>query len=258
MRHPAPDLYPGLPGLRRRILLQPEPGAVRAELEDDFHHFIVTLIHDGERIVRVTTAAPRHPWTSCPAAGDLLAARLAGVELGEADGFDSPFSHCTHMLDLALLAAAHARDAEPLLYSMFVSDPGAGLCSAQLWRDDRTLINWTLDGDRVASGAGRGRNLRELRDWLAELPIALREAAMALRRAVFISAGRRYDYEGMNNAAELTKQAGVCFSFQPVRSAQALPMRGSKLDFTVDRAGPLAWWFDSATPSSLQGEDIDR
>lgn len=258
MRHPAPDLYPGVPGLRRRILLQPEPGEVRAEVEDDFHHFVVTLFHNGERIMRVATAAPRHPWTTCPAAGGLLAARLAGVALDEAAGFDSPFSHCTHMLDLALLAAAHAHDAAPLLYSMFVSDPGAGMRRAQLWRDDRTLIDWMLDGDRVASGAGEGRNLRQLRDWLPELPMELRESAMALRRAVFISAGRRYDYEGMNNAAELTTQAGVCFSFQPVRSAQALPMRGSKLDFTVDRSGPLASWFDSATPTSLQGEEIDR
>lgn len=241
---PAPDLYPGVPGLRRRILLQPRPNSLRAEVEDDFHHFAVTLFHDDERITRVATEAPRFPWTSCPAAGDLLAARLPGVALDEVAGFDSPFSHCTHMFDLALLAAAHARDEAQLLYSMFVSDPDAGLRSAQMWHNDAMLIDWTLDGDRVVSGPGEGQNLRRLREWLLDLPLPLRESATVMRRAIFISAGRRFDYENVKDASELTRQAGACFTFQPDRAGTALPMRGSKLDFTTDRSGPLVKWLD--------------
>jgi hypothetical protein len=252
----APDLHPGKPALRRRILLQPGAGAVRGEVEDDFHHFVVTLFHDGFRITRVTTAALRHPWTTCPAAGVLLAARLVGVSLDAIVGFDSPFSHCTHMLDLALLAAAHARDGSPMLYSMFVSDPGTGPRVAQLWRDDSILLDWLLDGDRVASGPGEGRNLRQLRRWLPEFPVHLHEPALALRRVVFISAGRQFDYEARNNASELAAQSGVCFSFQPIRAADALPMRGSKLDFTADRSGPLARWFGPDQQLLPLGEEV--
>ncbi|ODP38452.1 hypothetical protein [Sphingomonas turrisvirgatae] len=252
----APDLYPGCPGLRRRILLRPGPDAVRGEVEDDFHHFVVALFHDRERITQVSTAAPRHPWTSCPAAGDLLAARLRGVPLGEAAGFDSPYSHCTHMLDLALLAAAHAHDDVPLLYSMFVADPGSALRAAQVWRGESIVLDWMLDGDRVAAGPGEGNNLRRLREWLPELRPRLREPATVLRRAIFISSGRRFDYEHVDNASVLTRQVGACFTFQPERSGTALPVRGSKLDFTAERAGPLALRLQPApSPSNLGEED---
>ena len=251
----APELHPGHSGLRRRILLQPEHDAVRGEVEDDFHHFVVTLHHDRERITHVSTAAPRHPWTSCPAAGDLLAARLRGVPLGEAAGFDSPYAHCTHMLDLALLAAAHARDHVPLLYSMFVADHASAPRSAQLWRGESIVLDWMLDGDQVAAGPGNGNNLRRLREWLPELAPRLREPATVLRRAIFISSGRRFDYEDIDNASALTRQVGACFTFQPERSGTALPMRGSRIDFTGGRAGPLASSLPPRPSPSCSGEE---
>jgi len=45
-----------------------DDATVTAWLEDDFHHFGVTVIHDGKAIVDIHAAAPRYPWTTCPGA----------------------------------------------------------------------------------------------------------------------------------------------------------------------------------------------
>ena len=65
---------------RRRIRLTASPGAVKAELEDDFHHFATTLHHDGKYATQVVGEAIRYPWTTCPAATLRLEA-LAGLPL---------------------------------------------------------------------------------------------------------------------------------------------------------------------------------
>jgi len=41
-------------------------------LEDDHHHFGITLIHDRAVVTDVRTAALRHPWVTCPSAGEPL------------------------------------------------------------------------------------------------------------------------------------------------------------------------------------------
>jgi len=45
-------------------------------LEDDFHHFGVTIEHEGGRVVDVRMAAPRTPWSTCPGAAKPLQALL--------------------------------------------------------------------------------------------------------------------------------------------------------------------------------------
>src|SRR5206468_2244694 len=130
----GPLIEPGRLGMRRVQMIDPRPGCVTAEVEDDYHRFFVELRHDGERITGVSTDAKRFPWTTCPAAGEHLAQRITGVALRDVEGREAPLSHCTHMLDLAIMAAAHAHATQPTLYEMLVDDPHDGARQAILRR----------------------------------------------------------------------------------------------------------------------------
>ena len=57
---------------------------------------------------------------------------------------EAPLTHCTHMLDLAILAAAHAGDAAPTLYEMLVDDPGNGPRQAILRRNGVEALRWLI------------------------------------------------------------------------------------------------------------------
>ena len=234
-------IAPGTPALRRRILVDPRPGVVRGDLEDDFHHFIVWIHHDGERITHVETGAPRFPWTTCPAAGPFMGERLVGTRLDEAATFDAQLSHCTHLFDLAVITAAHARDTTPTLFSMIVFDPVDGRSRAEMRRNGVLELAWNLAGQTILPpGPAAGRDLRQQRRWIAELPPALREAAQLIRRTVFISGGRRFDTMAMRSAADVPGQSGACYTFHPDRAAGGIPMPGAKWDFTNRADPPLA------------------
>src|SRR5437763_740492 len=66
---------------RRRIAITTvEPGVVVSDLEDDFHHFVITLRHDGRRVESVRAESERWPWSTCPAAAEPLR-KLANMPL---------------------------------------------------------------------------------------------------------------------------------------------------------------------------------
>src|SRR5258708_34826169 len=74
-----PPLALGDDVYRRRILVRATaPGEVVADLEDDFHHFRVTLRHDGHVVESVDAESIRWPWSTCPGAAVPLRA-LAGA-----------------------------------------------------------------------------------------------------------------------------------------------------------------------------------
>ena len=77
----APDFDRTADAYRRRIVVETtQPGVTVADLEDDFHHFVVTLRHDGERVVEVSCESERWPWATCPGAAVHLRA-LEGMPL---------------------------------------------------------------------------------------------------------------------------------------------------------------------------------
>jgi hypothetical protein len=96
---------------RRIELVTVSPREVEGELVDDFHHFRVSIAHDGTRVTGIDGEAVRHPWTTCPdALGPLRSLEGAplttsAVELGD---HGDPRSTCTHWFDLTGLAIAHA------------------------------------------------------------------------------------------------------------------------------------------------------
>lgn len=216
------EIRHGEAGLRRNQLVDPQPGMVRAEVEDDFHHFWVELDHDRSRVLALRTGGERKPWSTCAAAGSYLAERMTGAPLDALASIDSPFEHCTHQFDLALLAAAHALDEAPLLYSCFVSDLAEPTRRAELYRNGRLSLVWDLEGGIVVSpGFYRGRSLRLLKQWEAGLAAPEREQARVLRRSLFVFDGRQFDFQMTPTADQVTASTGACYTFQSVRSASA-------------------------------------
>ncbi|MGL4563723.1 MAG: hypothetical protein ACRCVD_00395, partial [Halioglobus sp.] len=97
------------PGFRRRFRITPEPFRVRAEVEDDYHCMGVTLVHDGITATAVEAELERAPWSTCPGAVEVCRQTFSGRPLDEFPRQGGKSANWTHLYDLALLAAAHAR-----------------------------------------------------------------------------------------------------------------------------------------------------
>lgn len=225
-----------LPGFRRRILIEPGAGSVGAELEDDYHRMAVTIAHENGIATAVSATMARSPWTTCPGAERQLPLSFVGRPLAGFGIVGERARNCTHLHDLALLAAAHAGDAAPTVIDILASDPVDGVKRAELRRNGATVLRWRLEGNRiVAPAAIAGRGLRELGDWIAGLDADGREAARLLRWGTMISGGRAIVVE------KDTKQLpqGACYTFQPERFARAA-RSGAILDLSGLHPGPLA------------------
>ncbi len=232
---------------RRAYALVGAEGGVVADMEDDFHRFRVTLEHDGTSVVRVIGEAFRYPWTECPGATRVLG-KLAGMPLTTrptaAGAHTDPRTHCTHLLDTAALAVAHAAAGRTRRrYDVAVPDRVDERTHARLHRDGRELLAWEVEGslivapERFAGVALRGR---EFLSWVEhELGDDLGEAALVLRRACFISAGRARDPDAAPNAGVYMQVAsGSCHGFTPGIAEHALRVRGMTREFT-HRPGAL-------------------
>ncbi|MEE9609419.1 MAG: DUF2889 domain-containing protein, partial [Myxococcota bacterium] len=143
---------------RRRFLLRrTAPGRVVADMEDDFHRFRVFLEHDGRAVGGIRAEAIRYPWTQCPGATLPLKA-LVGMPLSlrstAVGGHTNPRANCTHLFDLAGLAVSHAAaDRERRLYDIAVPDRVGGVggrTRAQLHRDGELILDWRVEGERIA------------------------------------------------------------------------------------------------------------
>ena len=230
---------------RRRIrLVALSPTAVHAALEDDFHHFEVTLHHDGERVRDVDARSVRWPWTTCPSAAGPLR-ELAGMELSTrclaVGGHADPRANCTHMFDLAGLAVAHAaRGIERRQYDAEVPlGTEGGARTVRLWRDGEPLLEWTIEGGRVEAPAPfdeapwRGGFFRWAEATFPDVDDS--EAAIVLRRSCEIGGGRGMDLDAFERASELDElMSGVCYTMQRGIAEHGLRNRGAIRDFDPD------------------------
>lgn len=241
----APTVRQGDPDLpyRRRIRLRRvDDRTVWGGLEDDFHHFEVTLTHDGHTVTGTTLDARRWPWTTCPDAGANLA-RLVGMDLSDrctaVAAVTDPHWQCTHQFDLAGLCVAHAArgDAQRQYDVELVTRPESG--RARLWRDGDLVHDWSLGPTAVGralidpapftEAPWRGGFIR----WAdASFDPIDAEAAIVLRRACDIGMGRGMDLEAIDTAAELGDiMTGVCYSMQASIMPVAFRARGTIRDF---------------------------
>ncbi len=242
----APVVRMGDPGgpYRRRIRMTATgPGVVEGALEDDFHHFEVTLRHDGRRVAGVEARSRRWPWSTCPDAAAHLRP-LEGMELSPrctaVAQVADPRMNCTHQFDLAGLCVSHAaRGIERRQYDAELPPTVDGVTRPRLWRDGDVLLEWTLstrdgraklvESPPYDEGPWRGGFFR----WADEhLDPDDGEAAIVLRRACEIGMGRGMDLEAYDVAGELgPMMAGGCYTMQPAVAPVAFRNRGSIRDF---------------------------
>ena len=209
-----------LPGFRRRFIVTPASNRVSSEVEDDYHCMGVTIHHDGLRATKVEAAIQRAPWTTCPGAVARLEQTFTGVPL---EGFATrgeKRTNCTHLHDLAVLAAAHAADHDSLIYDILVSDPIEGRRQTELRRDGRRVLGWVeVDGRIVEPEALAGVSVEKLRPWIDSLDSAGQEAARLLRWGTILAHGRTIPWERQSDSSRLP--VGNCYTFQPDRITQA-------------------------------------
>lgn len=250
---PAPTVRQGdrrLPYRRLIRLVRLDERTVWGGLEDDFHHFEVTLGHDGHRVTHISMEARRWPWATCPDAGANLEL-LVGMDLSDrataVAAVADPHFQCTHQFDLAGLCVTHAaRGTETREYEVEL-EIGPEVSRPRLWRDGEMLHEWTLAGNGMGrvlvepppftDAPWKGGFIRWADRSLAPLEA---EAAIVLRRACDIGMGRGMDLEAITAADELAGiMTGVCYSMQPEIMPVAFRARGTIRDFGRHRDAML-------------------
>jgi Protein of unknown function (DUF2889) len=209
-----------LPGFRRRFIVTPAAGRVSCEVEDDYHCMGVAVHHDGTSAIRVEALMQRAPWSTCPGAVAVLEQTFSGVPLAGFAARGEKKTNCTHLHDLAVLAAAHAFDGEPLVYDILVSDPIEGRREALLRRDGLAVLGWAhVKGRIVEPTELAGVSLEQMRPWIDSLDPTRQEFARLLRWGTILAAGRTIAWERQSDSARLP--VGNCYTFQPQRLSQA-------------------------------------
>ncbi len=232
-----------------------DDATVTAWLEDDFHHFGVTVIHDGKAIVDIHAAAPRYPWTTCPGALHELRALIGKPLVRRASDIGRLLqmrTQCTHLFDLTGLALAHAcQRREHRRYEVVVpyrelsgGKNGVpwifGPVTVVMKQNGECVARWSLDDQIITAPAEHaGQSLRRgFREWTEAMPEQEAEYATILRRAIMVGSARPIDMEGVETAADFGN-AAVCYSFQPERSRIALRKADSLRDFSGGNQGML-------------------
>jgi hypothetical protein len=234
---------PAPAGYRRRIRLRaPDDRTVIADLEDDFHRFRLTVLHDGRAVTGLDGEAIRYPWSTCPEAEARLST-LVGTPLADrctaVAGHDDPRQNCTHLFDLAGLASTFALAARTdRQYDAYVPEAVERRTRPVLWRDGQPVLEWDVEKRTVLGGTPPfpGVSLTGgFVHWVDDtLDPETAEAAIVLRRAWDIARARGRDLDGMANAAPLAELLpGACFTMQPDTAARAGRMRGTARDFAA-------------------------
>jgi len=242
----SPDFDLDADAYRRRIRVRtPAPGVVISELEDDFHHFVVELRHDGEHVVSCENTSHRWPWSTCPGAADSLR-ELEGMPLSRrftaAGQWTDPKQNCTHQFDTACHAITHAAwERESRVYDVEIPmrDADTGETNVRAWVDGELRLAWTINWGGLDHPAPpfdaapwRGGFMR----WAdATLPEDDAECAIVLRRACDIGMGRGMDLDAVPVADQLpNSMTAVCHTLQPTFVHVALRNVGTIRDFSRD------------------------
>lgn len=224
------------PGFRRRFGMASGPGWVRSAVEDDYHCMRVTLHHDGKCVTAIQGEVLRAPWSTCPGASAQLQQTFTGVALDEFAARGEKQANCTHLYDLALLAAAHAFDPQPPIYDVLVSDAVDGQRVAEVRRNGERVLGWTEAAFQIVEPAElAGTRLDKLRPWIDSLTPDRQEAARLLRWGNMMANGRQIPLE---NQSDATRMPSNCYTFQPERKVVAQRV-GVIRDFSKEAAQPL-------------------
>lgn len=225
-----------LPGFRRRFRITPAETKVQCEVEDDYHCMSVVISHDGTTATRIEPDMRRAPWTTCPGAEAQLQETFTGIALEKFAERGEKRTNCTHLHDLATLAAAHAGDAETTVYDILVSDPAEGKRRAELRRNGEKVLSWVEAGFQITEPEElAGTRLDKLRGWIETLPASEQEAAKLLQWGNILANGRTIPLAEQSDA---TKMPPGCYTFQPERKHRAKRV-GEIRDFSASKTQPL-------------------
>jgi len=227
-----------LPGFRRRFRITPLPGEVCCEVEDDIHCMVVVVYHDGVTASKVEAKMRRAPWTTCPGAEQELKETFSGVKLKDFPSRGKKKANCTHLYDLAILAANHAKDDSVTVFDLLVSDPDeGGKRVAELRNGKKTILILADENNSFTEPVDlAGMPLMgNLEPWLGSLTPSLREAARMLRWTMLVAHGRTMPFE---EQSEATKLPPNCYTLQPERAVLANRV-GIIKDFSDGTVEPL-------------------
>jgi hypothetical protein len=225
------------PGYRRRIRVEPDHGAVLAMLEDDLHCLGVVLRHDGTIVTAVEPLTPRMPWTTCPGAAAKLVETFEGQALAQVTARRDKKANCTHLHDMAVLAAAHAADTAPITYDILATDPVGGERRLDICRDGALIHSWIeRHGVLAEPPPVAGMAIPAMRDWINGLSGIEQEAARLLQWGSLVAHGRTMPLEQQSRATDLPPN---CYTFQPERAVHAVRV-GLRHDFSDGSRVPLA------------------
>jgi hypothetical protein len=231
-----------LPGFRRRTRVEPVPGAVLAMVEDDIHCMAVVLRHDGDKVVSVEPVTERMPWDTCPGATARLIETFSSLPLDQVTARRDKKQNCTHLHDLAVLAASHAGDASGIVFDIAASDPVGGQRILEIRRNGSLLHRWIeQDGTLVSPDEIVGQTLLTMREWIGSLEGDAQEAARLLQWGSLVAHGRTMPIEDQSLASALPPN---CYTFQPERAAQAKRV-GDRFDFSEGTRVPLGGFGDT-------------
>lgn len=238
MGSPNPNYGSGV--FRRRLHWRATEGLVEVALEDSNHGFRLRLRHDGSRIVAVEVEPVRYPFTTCPEAVRGVQ-RIVHLPLADAAALRERLpggENCTHMIDMALLAAAHAGDAgAERFYDIAVADERNGVTQARIECDGHLVHEWAVRVhtiDQPAELAGKPV-MRGFYAWAAQtfsgMPL---EAAQALQRGYFVAQSRRWLYLPIeaNSAIADGMPIGGCYSYNTGAVERAQRIKGSVRDYS--------------------------
>jgi hypothetical protein len=214
------------------------------------HHFVIELRHDGERITSALGWPVRWPWTSCLDSPAQLAG-LVGEPLAPSPVTVRPGTNvreqCTHQFDLAVWAIGHAHrfvrgGPARREYVAVIRDFTEPPFRVELWRDRELAFSFETDGERVLDpGEWAGMQWRGgFIEWVRDHCTADQaEAALIVRRAVWLAPARRIDLEACDVADQSGLQVGVCYTSTPERLFISARNKGSLRDRSF-RASTIA------------------
>jgi hypothetical protein len=240
---------------RRRIELATREVAhatreARIAIEDDHHHFRISVFANGGHVTEVAAQILRAPNLMCPSAGSHLS-ELEGKPLSGSYaavlGLTNIRQHCTRLVEMASLGMVMlARNVPRRIYEAEVrydADAGRPIESrstATLRRDGKAVLQWRIDRMAIVDPAPyAGRSvINGFTRFVSELDDETAEAALVLRRAVFTSLGRGMDLDAPD--APRSGAEGQCWAWQPERAERALRNIGSTWDFDLNPAALTA------------------
>jgi hypothetical protein len=198
----------------------------------------VTVHHQDGVATVIEPEFLRYPWSTCPGATARLKETFTGVRLEAFAERGEKGTNCTHLHDLAVLAAAHAVDDAPLIYDTYMPDNAERRYQSELRRNGETVLSWVHQNMKFLEPAElAGTSLMDMRKWLSGQDPQRQEYARILRLVSFIGQGRATPEVWDLPATSFQGQA--CFTFQAhiVKDAHYV---GVRYDFSISGKQILA------------------